>query len=203
VIAFLYARVSTDRKMTATKRRQEVENQLREMRAFAKEKNWQIGREFIDRITGTGKKRREQLDEMMAACARREQGVQIVLIWALDRLTREGPLKTLLMVNRLESSKIRVKSLKEPWLDPDSPLYELLLPIFAWIAKQESLRRGERVRAGMERAKEKGKRFGRPRADANPRQIASLRASGHSLRAIARQLGISEGTVRRSLRKRA
>lgn len=198
MIAFLYARVSTDRKVSEKKRRQEVGNQLREMRQFADNTGWQIRREYIDRVTASGKRTREQFDEMLEACSRRE--VKGVLIWALDRFSREGPLRTMLLLDRLNSAGVRVRSLKEPWLDPDSPTYELLLPIFAWIAKQESLRLSQRVKAGMARAKEQGRKFGRPRHGVDALQIAILRERGHSLRSIARQVGISEGSVRRALK---
>lgn len=198
--AFLYARVSTDRKLNSRQRRQEVENQLRQLRELAANLEYEVVREYIDRVSGTGKKTREQFDEMMEeACNRR---VKAIVIWALDRFSREGPLKTMIQLDRLNSAGVRVKSLKEAWLDPDSPTYELLVPIFAWIAKQESRRIGERVRAGMEREKAKGASFGRPRHGVDPLQIAALRAQGLSLRAIAAQVGISEGSVRNALRKK-
>lgn len=198
MIAFLYARVSTDRKLNSQQRRQEVENQLREMREFAKVHDWEIRREYMDRVTASGKRTREQFDEMLEACARHE--AKLVLIWALDRFSREGTLKTLLLLDRLNSAGVKVRSLKEPWLDPDSPTYELLLPIFAWIAKQERLRLGERVKAGMERAAAQGKKFGRPVHQADHVQIVVLRERGHSLRAIAKRVGVSEATVRRVLK---
>jgi len=42
-----------------------------------------------------------------------------------------------------------------------------------------------------------GRRLGRPKVAVNPADITRLRAQGLSLRAIARSLGVSEGTVRR------
>ena len=190
--AFLYARVSTRDKG------QDTENQLPEMRQFAERRQWQLRREYVDHTTASGKKVREQFDEMLDACDRGE--ADIILIWALDRFSREGPLKTMLLLDRLQRAGVRVKSMKEPWLDPDSPTYDLLLPIFAWLAKQESVRLGERVRAGMARAREQGKRFGRPMHGADTQQIARLRASGLSFRQIAKHVGISEGSVRRALK---
>lgn len=193
--AFLYARVSTADK------EQDAANQLPEMRRCVEGRAWKLRREFIDNVTGTGKKTREQFDEMMEACDRRE--ADIVVIWALDRFTREGPLKTMLLLDRLQRAGVRVKSMREPWLDPDSPTYDLLVPIFAWIAKQESIRLGERVRAGMDRAREHGARFGRPRVNADPAVIGTYRAHGWTLRRIATKLGISEGSVRNALKSTA
>jgi DNA invertase Pin-like site-specific DNA recombinase len=195
VRAFLYARVSTIDKG------QDTENQLPEMRRDGERRGWTIKREYIDNVSAGGTKVREQFDEMLAACDRGE--ADVILIWALDRFSREGPLKTMLLLDRLERAGVRVRSLKEPWLDPDSPTYELLLPIFAWIAKQERLRMGERVRAGMARAREQGARFGRPRVSLTEQDIAQRRAQGFSLRAIARELGVSEGSVRNALKMAA
>jgi DNA invertase Pin-like site-specific DNA recombinase len=189
---FLYARVST------TDKHQDAENQLPEMRREVERQGWTLKREFIDLTSASGKKKREQFDEMLEACERHQ--ADVLMIWALDRFSREGPLRTLLLIDRLSRAGVKVKSMREPWLDPNSPSYELLLPIFAWIAKQESMRLGERVKAGMERAREKGVRFGRPGHGADVAQIRRLRRSGASLRVIAARVGISEASVRRSLK---
>lgn len=191
--AFLYARVSTADK------EQDTENQLLDMRRCVDGREWKLRREFVDQVSGRGKKTREQFDEMLEACDRHE--ADVVVIWALDRFSREGPLKTMLLLDRLQRAGVRVKSLKEPWLDPDSPTYDLLVPIFAWIAKQESIRLGERVVAGMARARANGARFGRPRVSIDPAIAGTYRAHGWSLRRIAAKLGVSEGSVRNALRE--
>lgn len=190
--AFLYARVSTGDKG------QDTENQMPEMRRCVEGRGWKLRREYLDQISARGKRIREQFDEMLEACDRHE--ADIVVIWALDRFSREGPLKTMLLLDRLQRAGVRVKSMREPWLDPDSPTYDLLVPIFAWIAKQESVRLGERVRAGMERARSNGKSFGRPRHQIPRQKIVGLRGEGLSLRQIAKATGISEGSVRRALK---
>jgi len=192
VRAIIYARVSTRDKG------QDVDNQLPEMRAFVQGRGWNLKDEFVDYASAGGKVQRDQFESMIEACER--GGADVLLVWALDRLSREGPLRTMLLIEKLSRCRVRVKSMKEPWLDPESPTYELLLPIFAWIAKQERVRIGERVRAGMERARGEGKTFGRPRIEVNRSQVARWRAQGLALRAIATRAGVSEGTIRRLLK---
>ena len=42
------------------------------------------------------------------------------------------------------------------------PFARILIPLFAWLARQESIRKGKAVRLGMEKAKARGKAMGRP-----------------------------------------
>jgi DNA invertase Pin-like site-specific DNA recombinase len=56
----------------------------------------------------------------------------------------------------------------------------------------------ERVKAGLRNARAKGKKLGRPRTPVDDSKVKELRDSGTSWRAIARQLGLTLGTVRRA-----
>ena len=51
----------------------------------------------------------------MGDAARRK--FDVILIWALDRLSREGPLAVLQIIHKLKSYGVRVVSYQEPWLD--------------------------------------------------------------------------------------
>ena len=53
----------------------------------------------------------------------------------------------------------------------------------------------ERVRAGLRKARNKGKRLGRPRVPVDAKEIQRLRSQGLSLRAIGRKIGVSRTTV--------
>ena len=92
----------------------------------------------------------------------REGKFQILLIWALDRLSREGPLATLEIVHRLGNHGVSVASFQEPWLEVSGELRDLLLAIAGWVARMESTRRSERTKSGLQRAVSQGKRLGRP-----------------------------------------
>lgn len=56
----------------------------------------------------------------------------------------------------------------------------------------------ERVKAGLQNARAKGKKLGRPRVYLDPHKIAALRAEGLSWAKIAKRLGAGEGTVYRA-----
>lgn len=95
---------------------------------------------------------------------------QILLVWALDRLSREGVAATLEIVSRLGRSGVRVLSLQESWTEVEGPMQELLLSIVAWVARMESNRRSERTKAGLARAVAEGKRLGRPAGSKDKRK---------------------------------
>jgi len=87
---------------------------------------------------------------------------QVVLVWALDRLSRGGIGPLFQILDKLAGYKVRVLSHQESWTDTPSELQPLLFGIFAWVANMESKRISERTKAGMARAKEQGKHIGRP-----------------------------------------
>jgi DNA invertase Pin-like site-specific DNA recombinase len=62
----------------------------------------------------------------------------------------------------------------------------------------------ERTHGGLDLARKRGKKFGRPFATDSKRRarIICLRTSGHSLRAIADRVGVGRGTVERVLATR-
>jgi DNA invertase Pin-like site-specific DNA recombinase len=76
----------------------------------------------------------------------------------------------------------------------------LLLAICGWVAEQERLRIGDRTKAGLERAKKRGVRLGRPRVNVDTDKLLALRASGMSLRDIASVMAVSLGRVHQAVR---
>ena len=66
----------------------------------------------------------------------------------------------------------------------------------AGLAEFESALIGERVRAGMARAKEEGKQISRPKIAIDIiKKIKTLRKEGKSVRSISKKLKVSIGTV--------
>ena len=146
----IYTRVST--------LDQDVENQLIELRAWADSHGHAVVAEYQD--VASGARRREHLDDLFDAARRRK--FDLVAIWSLDRLTREGPLQTLLYLQRLTAMGVRVYSHQEQYLDPSLPFYESIVAFMADIAKMERERLSERTKSGLRRAVSQGQKLGRP-----------------------------------------
>lgn len=187
----LYARVSKEQG-------QEAENQLAEMRQFCKRIGWEIVAEYIDHETGSSDER-EQFKAMFADASRRK--FDVLVFWALDRLSREGALETLQHLNRLSGYGVGYKSFTEQYLDSCGMFKEAIISILAAIAKQERIRISERTKAGLARVRARGTRLGRPTVDVNADLLAKRRSQGASIRTLAREFDISPTQVARTLRK--
>src|SRR3989442_917987 len=85
-------------------------------------------------------------------------------------------------------------------IDTTTPSGRLLFHVLAAIAEFERDLIRERVKAGLERAKAKGVRLGRPTARVPEGQLQALHQRRAPIGEIARQLGVSRATVRRRLR---
>ncbi len=71
-------------------------------------------------------------------------------------------------------------------MDTASPVWDLLLAVFAWVAQQERQRIGERVRAGQARARAAGVRVGRKTRVVDLQDLQVRRAQGQGWRTIAK-----------------
>jgi DNA invertase Pin-like site-specific DNA recombinase len=136
---------------------------------------------------------------MFADAAQRK--FDLVLVWALDRFTREGVGETFEYIKRLTSHGVQFVSYAEEHFRTTGPAGELMMAVAAWIAKQERNRISERVRAGLNRAKMQGTRsgnpVGRPKAIFDRDKVVELRGQGRSWREIARAYNAGITTVRR------
>jgi len=184
----IYARVST-------KDKQDVENQLRELRRWAKKMGYKIYQEYVDNESGSkGRGQRQQFTQMFQDAAQRK--FDLVLFWALDRFTREGLQKTIYYLQQLDSCGVKFHSYTEEYLNTDNELVkDILISVLASLAKQERRRISERTKAGLKTARRKGKRLGRPPKAHVRDDIGRLTKQGLSKSTIAKKLRISRDLV--------
>jgi DNA invertase Pin-like site-specific DNA recombinase len=189
--AAIYARVST------TNHGQDVQVQTRDLEQFAQARGWQLVDSYLDiGISGT-KDKRPQLDRLMADAHRRR--FDVVVVWKFDRFARSVS-HLLRALDTFRVLGIEFVSLSES-LDTATPAGRMVFTVLGAVAELERSLIVERVKAGLRNARAKGKRLGRPRKVLPDSRIASLRARGCSWRTIARQIGCSARTARRSWQK--
>lgn len=188
--ALLYGRVSTDG--------QTVENQFRELRAVAKRHGWIVLGEYKDHgISGAkGKEERPGFKAICDAITRKD--VDLVAAWSVDRLSR-SMLDLVGFLGELHAKKVDLY-LHQQGLDTSTPAGKAMFRMMGVFAEFEREMIVERVKAGLQRAREQGKQLGRPRVgSAIEAKVRSLRRQKKGMRAIAREVGIGNYTVQRIL----
>ena len=81
-------------------------------------------------------------------------------------------------------------------IDTSTPSGKLFFTMVSGFAEFERSIIRERVLAGVDRAREQGKRLGRPTVIIDREKVQRAAADGQSISAIARQHGIARSTVR-------
>lgn len=123
-----------------------------------------------------------------------------VVVWKLDRLGRN--LRHLIQtVESLGQQGVGFKSLTEG-IDTTSPGGRLLFHLIGAVAQFERDLIAERTRAGLEAARARGRRGGRPRSMDDTKVIVAremYEARRHTVAEIASTLGVSRATIYRSL----
>jgi len=193
----LYARVSTSDK------EQDVTTQLLPLREFAKTQGWEIYNEYTDQVPATDLVRRTAWRELLNQASRRK--FDLLLVWRMDRAFR-SVLDAANTLERLRTWKVGLRSYSEPWLDTTSPFGEALYYITVAYAQLERGILRERVKAGMERARQQGIKIGRPKVIDRPgfkRRFGDilerLTQNQISRRQAAIELGIGYASLKRLL----
>ena len=146
----IYCRVSKD---DEGKRFQDPNNQLEPLKEFAKQMNWNVKFIFIDKKSGADSNRPE-FKRMLAEA--RQHHFDLLLVWAIDRFSREPILNTLKYLETLKLNNIYLKSLTENIDTRDSGASELIMIIMMWMAKEEREKISRRTKAGISRRKNLG-----------------------------------------------
>ena len=185
----LYLRCSTQE--------QSVDLQLDTLRRYATARRLEVVAEYIDHGVSGAKDRRPALDEMMAKA--KVRSFDAVAVVKLDRLARSTRHLTQIAAE-LEALGVDL-IVTDQGIDTSTPAGRLLFNVLAAIGEFELDLIRERTRAGVEAARKRGVRFGRPRLlnDQQRARIHRLRASGSSFRGIAKKLGVSKSLVAKEL----
>ncbi len=122
----------------------------------------------------------------------------VVLVWKLDRLGRSLT-HLIRTVDALGSLGVDLVSLGDPGRDTTSAHGRLIFSIMGAVAEFERALIVDRTQAGIEAARRRGKRIGRPPVFVSVVKARQLFAAGLSQRQVAEELGVARTTLRKAL----
>jgi DNA invertase Pin-like site-specific DNA recombinase len=191
-------------------RQQDPESQLAPLRAAVERLGWTVADEIPLKMSAW--------DETSAAEVRRralapirEGRADVLAVWALDRVCRGGIEAAFSLLAELEQHLGGdLYSLQEPFLSTataDKQTRELMIAMLSWVAKWESQRKSERLKAKVQtkraHAEAVGQRAlwgrGHVATEADTAKVRELKGSGMKIRAIATATGLSKSQVQRLL----
>jgi DNA invertase Pin-like site-specific DNA recombinase len=185
----IYCRVSTHE--------QNVDLQLTELREYSARRGLVIAGEYLDLGISGSKASRPELNRLMDDSRLRLHDA--VLVWKLDRFARS--LKNLVVaLEDLNHFGVSFISLRDN-LDLSSPSGRLMMHLLGAMSEFERELIRERVCAGIQAAKRRGVRVGRPPRWISAEKVRSLREAGTPWRAIARKMDCGVGTAMKALRE--
>jgi DNA invertase Pin-like site-specific DNA recombinase len=168
--------------------------QEKELRELAQRKGWSVFGIYQDKVSGL-KKTRPELDRLLADAKRGH--FSYVLVWRIDRLGRSVS-HLLEVLETLKVLGIKFVSLNEA-IDTSTPAGMLIFTVLGSVAAFERSILVERVRMGIQHAKRRGVKLGRPAlTNLSENDIASMRqqrATGVTFRELAKEYGTSVWTV--------
>lgn len=209
--AAIYARVSTTD--------QHCDLQLTDLRAHCERNGWPAAAEYIENASGKAGSRRPVLKRLLQDAQSRK--FDAVLVWKMDRFGR-STIDVITNIQELERAGVRFV-VPSQGIDTDqrNPFAKAMMHLMAVFAELERDIIAERVSAGVQeyrRAYAAGKvgvgkprrsksgedkPHGRPQAIFHRDRVQAMLDSGISRRSIAKELKVSEATIRRTLKAAA
>jgi DNA invertase Pin-like site-specific DNA recombinase len=175
---------------------QTTANQERELREIAARMGCEVVKVYKDHgISGAkGRNGRPAFDALCRDATKRQ--FDVIMAWSVDRLGRS--LQDLVaFLSEIHALRIDLY-LHQQGLDTTTPAGKAMFQMMGVFAEFERAMIQERVRAGLARAKDEGKRLGRPPiAPDLQKRILEARAGGLSVRKTAAKFEIDPSTVQR------
>ena len=190
--AAIYCRVSTQD--------QDCDRQRADLVAYANRCGYSVIGNFIETASGSKIDRVERKKVIELARAR---SIDIVLVSELTRWGR-STIDLIDSLNLLQSWGVSLIAQNGFQFDLSTPHGKMIASIMATLAEFERDLLKERIRSGISNARDKGKKFGRPtggKTADNCGKIRELKATGQSLRSIAKTVGLSKTSVAKCIER--
>ena len=158
--AIIYARCSTD------ERKQDVEIQLQQLRDYCDRQDWKYDEHW--EYASSSKRVPDMLRKILNLIKQRLYDV--IIVYDLTRFSRLHPTTTCKMMDFITSNGCRFISIQENMDSNNEMTWHTIRHIFQYQSWIYSKNLSEKVKLGMQRAKEKGKHTGRPKGSKDKKQ---------------------------------
>jgi putative DNA-invertase from lambdoid prophage Rac len=148
----IYCRVSTDEQTT--------DNQIPDLDNYVKTLPNAEVTYYKENETAWKQGHQKELARLKDDIRSGKRKYDLFLIWAFDRLSREGGIALIKEYEFFLRYNVRVISLKEHWLDVPKEFLPVMLALAGYLAEMESKRRSERTKAGLARVRKDGSKSG-------------------------------------------
>lgn len=126
--------------------------------------------------------------------------VDAIIVYSIDRLTRQHPNKVMNMLNYYKNSGVLIISVTEPIFNMESDFSEPMQYFMTWWNNYFLKKLSNDVKSGLDRAKAQGKKLGRPKKKFNKYEVLRRRNQGESYRQIATAMNLSLADVQRCIK---
>ncbi|EJN16292.1 site-specific recombinase, DNA invertase Pin [Bradyrhizobium sp. YR681] len=150
---------------------------------------------FSEKMSGV----RADRPQLARAIAALDEG-DILAVTRIDRLARSSR-DLLNIVHEIEARGATFESLSEPWANTNTPTASAMLTMLSAFAQLDRAFILARTKEGRERAKARGRKFGR-KPKLNQEQVdhaKALQREGRGMREIGKLLGCNASTISRTL----
>ncbi|MDD5338194.1 MAG: recombinase family protein [Dehalococcoidales bacterium] len=138
-----YLRVSTGE--------QTYENQLPAILEYCKARDWPEPVVYAENDSAWKAGHQKELGRLLYDLKSGKRKFDYLVVFALDRLSRQGPLTVLSLMDAFKSYGCKVVSIKEPFTNLPYGFDDVVYSLISWAAKYESDRKSQNTRAGLAR----------------------------------------------------
>ena len=188
----IYTRVST--------LDQTIDNQLIELRDHCSKMEWEVVKEYADEgLSGTlSREKRPALNALIKDAYRKR--FDSVVCWDISRIGRSMK-ELVLFLSDMKDRNVGICSVRQGF-DTSTSMGEIMFQFVGILSSWEREMIRERTLAGLERAKSEGKTLGRRKVttESMTAKIVELRNGKKTIREIASEVGVSVGTVSKTLK---
>lgn len=132
------------------------DQQVGDAETLATQRGWQVVARYVERDVSGYKRnvKRPEYDRLIADM--RADKLDVVVVWAVDRLTRQGVVGISKFLNVMEETGVELVSVTQPFIDSTTPIGRGVLAMIASLAEQESANISIRVRRAQRYAAKNG-----------------------------------------------